>query len=242
VGLALAGSSPALGQAKPTDQAQPADHSKHDHQHQAAAQPTEAGDPFADQVRQLRDKVARLEAALSQGLGVGQSRPMGQGQGMGTRASVGWRVPTGYRIHAQYADCLRCHQTIPSGPLPPSHLEKAGGMDMGMMGGGGPGGSGTPGATPTTSNVSPVDQLRQLRDKVAGIQRMADEGRYCLDILNQIAAVRSALDALGIEILTSHLETCVLGHGTGTEHAHAKPMTKDQLLAEVRTVLARFLK
>jgi DNA-binding FrmR family transcriptional regulator len=85
-------------------------------------------------------------------------------------------------------------------------------------------------------------RINRIAGQVAGIQRMADERRYCLEILNQIAAVRSALDALGIEILTSHLETCVLGHGTGAEHAHARPMTRDQLLAEVRTVLARFLK
>jgi DNA-binding FrmR family transcriptional regulator len=85
-------------------------------------------------------------------------------------------------------------------------------------------------------------RVNRIAGQVAGIQRMADEGRYCVEILNQIAAVRSALDSLGIEILTGHLESCVLGHGTGTEHAHAKPMTKDQLVDEVRTVLSRFLK
>ena len=85
-------------------------------------------------------------------------------------------------------------------------------------------------------------RVNRIAGQVAGIQRMLEEDRYCVDVLNQIAAVRSALDALGVEILTGHLESCLLGHGTGTEHAHAKPMTKDQLVAEVRTVLSRFLK
>ena len=85
-------------------------------------------------------------------------------------------------------------------------------------------------------------RVNRIAGQVAGIQRMVEEERYCVEILNQIAAVRSALDALGVEILTGHLESCVLGHGTGTEHAHAKPMSKDQLVAEVRTVLSRFLK
>jgi DNA-binding FrmR family transcriptional regulator len=85
-------------------------------------------------------------------------------------------------------------------------------------------------------------RVNRIAGQVAGIQRMVEEGRYCVDILNQIAAVRSALDALGIELLTEHLESCVLGHGTGTEHGRAKPMTKDQLVAEVHTVLSRFLK
>lgn len=156
-------------------QDQPPDQTKHDHQHQAAAKPTETSDSFTDQVRQLRDKVAKLEAALSQGQGAGQSRPMSQGQGMGMGAKVGGKVPASYRIAAQYTDCLRCHQTIPSDPLPPSHLEKSGDMDMGMTGGGMRGGK--PGATPTPSNGTPIDQLQQLRDKVATLEAAVAQGR-----------------------------------------------------------------
>ena len=85
-------------------------------------------------------------------------------------------------------------------------------------------------------------RVNRIVGQVAGIQRMVEEDRYCVDVLNQIAAVRSALDSLGIELLTQHLECCVLGHGTGTEHAKAKPMSKEQLVTEVQTVLSRFLK
>lgn len=85
-------------------------------------------------------------------------------------------------------------------------------------------------------------RVNRVVGQVAGIQRMVEEGRYCVDILNQIAAARSALDALGVELLTRHLESCVLDHGGDGAHEHAKPMTQDELLAEVRTVLGRFLK
>lgn len=85
-------------------------------------------------------------------------------------------------------------------------------------------------------------RVNRIAGQVAGIQRMVEEDRYCVDVLNQIAAVRSALDALGIEILSQHLESCVLGHGSGREHAKAKPMTREELVAEVQTVLSRFLK
>lgn len=85
-------------------------------------------------------------------------------------------------------------------------------------------------------------RVNRIAGQVAGIQRMVDEDRYCVDVLNQIAAVRSALDALGIELLSRHLECCVLGHGSGLEHAQAKPMSKEQLVDELRTVLGRFLK
>lgn len=85
-------------------------------------------------------------------------------------------------------------------------------------------------------------RVSRIAGQVAGIQRMLEEDRYCVDVLNQIAAVRSALDALGIELLTNHIECCVMGHGTGKEHAQAKPMKKEELVAEVQTVLSRFLK
>ena len=48
-------------------------------------------------------------------------------------------------------------------------------------------------------------------EQVAGIQRMIEENRYCVDILNQISAVRSALDALGVELLSSQLQTPIIG-------------------------------
>jgi DNA-binding FrmR family transcriptional regulator len=85
-------------------------------------------------------------------------------------------------------------------------------------------------------------RVNRIAGQVAGIQRMLDEDRYCVDVLHQIAAVRSALDGLGIELLTRHVETCVVGHGTGSEHECARPLTKEQLLAEVQSALSQFLK
>ncbi len=93
-----------------------------------------------------------------------------------------------------------------------------------------------------TSRKRLETRVRRIAGQVAGIERMLEDGRYCVDILNQIAAVRSALDALGVELLTRHLETCVLGHGSGSEHEAARPMTQQELLDEVRIALSRFLK
>ena len=85
-------------------------------------------------------------------------------------------------------------------------------------------------------------RLRRIAGQVAGLQRMVEDERYCVDILNQISAVRSALDALGVELLTNHLESCVIGHGSGKEHARAKPMKPKELLSELQTALGRFLR
>jgi len=91
------------------------------------------------------------------------------------------------------------------------------------------------------SNKKMISRTRRIAGQVAGIERMLLEKRYCVDILNQISAVRSALDSLGVELLTRHLETCVLGHGGGAEHEIARPMSREELLAEVKTALSRFL-
>ncbi|NJC89400.1 MAG: metal-sensitive transcriptional regulator [Desulfuromonas sp.] len=85
-------------------------------------------------------------------------------------------------------------------------------------------------------------RVNRIAGQVNGIGRMVDEGRYCIDILNQIAAARSALDALGVALLTRHLEHCVLAHGTGSEHETARSMSREELLGEVQTALARFLR
>lgn len=85
-------------------------------------------------------------------------------------------------------------------------------------------------------------RVRRIAGQVAGIERMLDDRRYCVDILNQISAVRSALDSLGVELLTRHLENCVIGHGGASEHETAKPMTQQDLLDEVKVALSRFLK
>lgn len=85
-------------------------------------------------------------------------------------------------------------------------------------------------------------RVNRISGQIGGIGRMIDEDRYCLEILDQIAAARSALDALGVELLSNHIECCVVGHGSGSEHECAKPLSPEELLAEVRVTLGRFLK
>jgi DNA-binding FrmR family transcriptional regulator len=86
-----------------------------------------------------------------------------------------------------------------------------------------------------------LSRVKRISGQISGIQRMIEEDRYCVDILDQISAVRSALDALGVELLTNHLETCVVGQGKGNAHPKARPMKPEALLAEVHHVLSRFL-
>lgn len=51
-------------------------------------------------------------------------------------------------------------------------------------------------------------RLARVRGQVEGISRMVEEGRYCPDILQQFAAVHSALKSAEKILLASHLEHC----------------------------------
>ena len=84
-------------------------------------------------------------------------------------------------------------------------------------------------------------RLNRIAGQVAGLQKMVEEDRYCVDVLTQLAAVRSALDAVGVLLITDHIEGCLVGHGTGSEHHCARAMNQQELVEEVRTVLGRFL-
>ena len=54
------------------------------------------------------------------------------------------------------------------------------------------------------------NRLNRIVGQLNGIGRMLEENRYCGDILTQVAAVESALQAFGYLILQDHMETCVV--------------------------------
>ncbi|NIR45042.1 MAG: metal-sensitive transcriptional regulator [Gemmatimonadetes bacterium] len=53
-----------------------------------------------------------------------------------------------------------------------------------------------------------LTRLARVRGQVEGIQRMVEDDRYCPDILQQFAAVYSALRGAERELLANHLERC----------------------------------
>jgi len=54
------------------------------------------------------------------------------------------------------------------------------------------------------------NRLNRIAGQLNGIGRMLEENRYCGDILTQVAAAESALQAFGYLILQDHMETCVV--------------------------------
>ena len=61
----------------------------------------------------------------------------------------------------------------------------------------------------TAQRAALAKRLNRIEGQVRGIGKMLAEDRYCVDILTQVSAVRSALDALGLELLEHHLHGCV---------------------------------
>ncbi len=51
--------------------------------------------------------------------------------------------------------------------------------------------------------------LRRIEGQVRGVQRMIEERKYCIDILNQIYAVKGALGRVEEKILEKHFRNCV---------------------------------
>ena len=68
---------------------------------------------------------------------------------------------------------------------------------------------------PPTSLHSPAvkddlsKRLNRLKGQLEGIQRMVDEEAYCVDVLQQIAAVRGALGKVASKLLEAHVNHCV---------------------------------
>lgn len=78
-------------------------------------------------------------------------------------------------------------------------------------------------------------RLRRIAGQIAGIERMIDEDRYCVDVLHQIAAVEAALDRVGKLLLEQHVEHCVAeAFASGDKRARSTKMR------ELLDVVSRF--
>ena len=56
-----------------------------------------------------------------------------------------------------------------------------------------------------------VNRLRRIEGQVRGLVQMVEQQRYCIDILHQIEAVKSALAKVESLVLKDHANSCVAG-------------------------------
>jgi DNA-binding FrmR family transcriptional regulator len=78
-------------------------------------------------------------------------------------------------------------------------------------------------------------RLSRMEGQVRGIARMIERDEYCVDILQQTAALRAAVDALSILVLEDHVQGCVR---TAAERGEADAYV-DEVMDVVRRTLGR---
>ena len=85
------------------------------------------------------------------------------------------------------------------------------------------------------SHESQLVRLKRIHGQVAGLVRMLEEHRYCVDILTQLRAVRAALGKVEEQILREHVEHCV-----GDAVRSGKQAAVQDKLDELFAVLSKF--
>lgn len=54
-----------------------------------------------------------------------------------------------------------------------------------------------------------INRLKRSEGQIRGIIKVLEDGRYCIDVLNQMQAVKAAIARAESEILKDHAATCV---------------------------------
>ncbi len=97
--------------------------------------------------------------------------------------------------------------------------------------------------TPTYGYAPHKDQLlnrlARIEGQVRGIARMIEEDRYCIDILTQLGAVDTALEAVAIKVLEDHVRHCVAGALASGDEQQATEKSAELLEAVQRFAKTR---
>lgn len=78
-------------------------------------------------------------------------------------------------------------------------------------------------------------RLKKIEGQVRGVIKMVEEQKYCIDIINQIAAIEGALDKVSLSILKGHIGHCVASAIKNEKQA-------DEKIDEVVATIERYLR
>jgi len=79
--------------------------------------------------------------------------------------------------------------------------------------------------------------LKKIEGQVRGVQRMIEEGRYCVDIITQVHSAIGALYRVEDQIFKKHLDNCVANALKGSSERQ-----KQEKINEIMELIARFRK
>jgi DNA-binding FrmR family transcriptional regulator len=74
-------------------------------------------------------------------------------------------------------------------------------------------------------------RLKNVEGHIRGIERMVDDGAYCIDVIQQIQATQAALSKISSAILDNHLNSCVITAIRGDD-----PAERERVLREIHDV------
>lgn len=80
-----------------------------------------------------------------------------------------------------------------------------------------------------------LKRLRRIEGQTRGIQAMVSEDRWCPDILQQIAAVRAALDKVALGLAEGHVQHCMMEGSNDSRR-------RDEMTAELMHALGRLVR
>ena len=87
----------------------------------------------------------------------------------------------------------------------------------------------------TRDRAQLLRRLKRIEGQVRGISRMIERQEYCVDILQQTAALRAAVDSVSLLILEDHVQGCVR---TAAANGEADKYV-DEVLDVVRRTMGR---
>ena len=83
-----------------------------------------------------------------------------------------------------------------------------------------------------------ITRIKRIIGQLEGVQRMIEEGQYCINILNQTKAISSAVHSLEAALLEKHLQHCV----KGAMCSKSDEKNQDEKIEELMTLFRKRLK
>ncbi len=76
-----------------------------------------------------------------------------------------------------------------------------------------------------------LQRMKTVEGHVRGIERMLEDGAYCIDVIRQVQAVQAALHRVNAMILEEHLNSCLITAVRGEN-----PDERERVLKEIADV------
>lgn len=78
-----------------------------------------------------------------------------------------------------------------------------------------------------------LGKLNRISGQVEAVKKMINDKRYCVDIMTQIKAARSALKAIELAVLETHMKSCL-------EECHTDQAAREEKILEIMSLLKKY--